>query len=444
MPALRLPSNVYFYVEVTGRHRSMFYKLLKIWAQISFRLYFRRIYIKGVEHIPKKGAALFIVNHPSSFLEACIIAAYQHRDLHFLVRGDMFEKKWLLPILKWTNQIPIFRFKDGFGKLRSNKSTFDQSYTVLAEGHALLLFPEASSELVKYLRPLQKGAARLAIGTLEERNVEELYVIPCGIYYTDPTRSRTTAYLEFGKALTMRSWYDENRAVEDKLGALTAHFQNAMQEVVPSVTHPDLESVYDLGYALAEKDIHPLSDSGLLAKPEAFAAFRQFLERLNQLGGAQLIGFEKHIQEYRSTFRNLFAFDAAVKYERTAKLAILLAACLYFITALPACLVYGLPLAAAKAFSKAKIRHVEFYAPVRIAISMGIHLLLTVILFIAMGLGIGWITSLVVIVLLQVSLYSLGWFRDYAKYPAHFFNSLIRKNKPALRAMRERLACFYR
>jgi 1-acyl-sn-glycerol-3-phosphate acyltransferase len=422
----------------------MFYKLLKIWAQISFRLYFRRIYIKGVEHIPKNGAALFIVNHPSSFLEACIIAAYQCRDLHFLVRGDMFEKKWLLPILKWTNQIPIFRFKDGFGKLRSNKSTFDQSYTVLAEGHALLLFPEASSELVKYLRPLQKGAARLAIGTLEERNVEELYVIPCGIYYTDPTRSRTTAYLEFGKALKMRSWYDENRTVEDKLSALTAYFQKAMQEVVPSITHPDLESVYELGYALAEKDLHPLSDSGLLAKPEAFAAFRQFLSRLNQLESMELLSFEKQIQEYRSSFKNLFAFDASVKYAPAVKLAILLTACLFFITALPSLMVYGLPLAAAKAFSKAKIKHVEFYAPVRIAISMGIHLLITLLLFIAIGLFCDWTTGLVVTLLLQLSLYSLGWFRDYAKYPSHFFNSAIRKNKTALRAMRERLASIYR
>ncbi|MGB3085528.1 MAG: 1-acyl-sn-glycerol-3-phosphate acyltransferase, partial [Saprospiraceae bacterium] len=161
----------------------MFYKILKIWAQLAFRLYFRRIFIQGKENIPKKGPVIFLVNHPNSFLEACIIAAYQHRDLHFLVRGDMFDKKWLLPILKSTYQIPIFRFKDGFGKLRNNKSTFDQSFQVLSEGNALLLFPEASSMLVKYLRPLQKGASRLAIGTLEEKNVDSLTIIPTGIYY---------------------------------------------------------------------------------------------------------------------------------------------------------------------------------------------------------------------------------------------------------------------
>lgn len=68
----------------------------------------------------------------------------------------MFEKKWLLPILRSTNQIPIYRFKDGFGKLRNNKSTFDQSFEVLAQQEVVLMFPEASSQLVKYLRPLQK------------------------------------------------------------------------------------------------------------------------------------------------------------------------------------------------------------------------------------------------------------------------------------------------
>jgi len=106
----------------------MFYKLLKVWAHLAFRLYFRRMFIFGRERIPKKGPVIFLVNHPSTFLEACIIASNQHRDLHFLVRGDMFEKKWLLPILRSTNQIPIYRFKDGFGKLRNNKSTFEQSF----------------------------------------------------------------------------------------------------------------------------------------------------------------------------------------------------------------------------------------------------------------------------------------------------------------------------
>ena len=140
----------------------MFYKLLKFWASLTFRFYFRRIYVSGTEHIPENAPVLFIVNHPNSFMEACIVACFQHRDLHFLVRGDMFEKKWLKPLLNWTNQIPIYRFKDGFSKLRNNKSTFDQSFEVLASGKALLIFPEASTQMVKYLRPLQKGAARLA------------------------------------------------------------------------------------------------------------------------------------------------------------------------------------------------------------------------------------------------------------------------------------------
>lgn len=89
----------------------------------------------------------------------------------------MFEKKWLKPILELTHQIPIFRMKDGFEKLKQNKSTFSRSFEILHEGKCILMFPEASTMYVPYMRPLQKGAARLACGTVEEFNTPNLNVI---------------------------------------------------------------------------------------------------------------------------------------------------------------------------------------------------------------------------------------------------------------------------
>ncbi len=49
------------------------------------------------------------------------------KDLPFLVRGDIFNNPVLLPLLRSTNQIPIFRFRDGFSKLRENSQTMVES-----------------------------------------------------------------------------------------------------------------------------------------------------------------------------------------------------------------------------------------------------------------------------------------------------------------------------
>ncbi|MBK9220982.1 MAG: 1-acyl-sn-glycerol-3-phosphate acyltransferase [Saprospiraceae bacterium] len=407
----------------------MFYKILKIWAQLAFRLYFRRIFIQGKENIPKKGPVIFLVNHPNSFLEACIIAAYQHRDLHFLVRGDMFDKKWLLPILKSTYQIPIFRFKDGFGKLRNNKSTFDQSFQVLSEGNALLLFPEASSMLVKYLRPLQKGASRLAIGTLEEKNVDSLTIIPTGIYYIDPTISRNDVYLKFGSPIDMKSWYDENKHLEDKLTALTAFFQEKMEAVVISISHINNEKIYDQAFEITEKEISPYTNAGVLKNVNAFSNLVKFITKLNQLSERNILELGSLISQYIKPVQNIKSIDASIRFSLQSKLIIIFKTIFCFAIGISGFLVYLIPLAFSKAFAKIKIKHLEFYAPVRLAISMGTHLLTSIVVFLILTCYFNIIESLLLFIFIQFSLFVFGLFIDFARYTKSFFDFEVLKSK---------------
>ena len=95
----------------------MFYQFLKILVGFTLRIFYRKIYMTGTEHVKKGKAQLVASNHPNGFLEPLIMACYFPKDLHFLVRGDVFDNPFLKPILTSTHQIPIFRFRDGFSKL---------------------------------------------------------------------------------------------------------------------------------------------------------------------------------------------------------------------------------------------------------------------------------------------------------------------------------------
>lgn len=394
----------------------MFYKLLKVWAHLAFRLYFRRMFVYGRERIPTKGPVIFIVNHPNTFLEACIIAANQHRDLHFLVRGDMFEKKWLLPILKSTNQIPIYRFKDGFGKLRNNKSTFDQTFEVLAQQEVVLMFPEASSQLVKYLRPLQKGAARLAIGTVEEKNVDELYVVPTGIYYINPTKTRNDVYLKFGEPIDIVEWYRKNERAEDKLSLLTTLFQEKMQEVVPSISHHHQEAVYNLSFEMLEKQLNPYDGSGIFYSQTPHKNLDKFIDSLNAKSSAFLTQLNDALHSYASRHSNFKSFDAAVFYSAAERMLQFLCCLVCFFIGLPGILAFGIPLILAKSFAKSKIKSQEFYAPVRLAISMIFHSLFSIFLLIVLHNYFSWPETVLLFVFLMFSLYVFGLFMDFAAY----------------------------
>lgn len=412
----------------------MFYKLLKVWAHLAFRLYFRRMFIFGRERIPKKGPVIFLVNHPSTFLEACIIASNQHRDLHFLVRGDMFEKKWLLPILRSTNQIPIYRFKDGFGKLRNNKSTFDQSFEVLAQQEVVLMFPEASSQLVKYLRPLQKGAARLAIGTIEEKNVDELYVVPTGIYYINPTKSRKDVYLEFGEPIDVVEWYRLNEQADDKLGLLTNLFQEKMQEVVPSISHHHQEGVYNLAFEMIEKQLNPYNGSGVFYHKAPHQQLSKFIAALNSKPTHALTEINDAIHAYVPKNVNFNSFDAAVYFNSAQRIIQFIACFICFLIGLPGIVAFGIPLLLAKSFSKRKIKSLEFYPPVRLAITMVFHFLFSIPIVIWIHSYYNWIETFLLYWFLILSLYVFGLFMDFAAYLKVPFLTKSNKNYKKQRA----------
>ncbi|MBK9109043.1 MAG: 1-acyl-sn-glycerol-3-phosphate acyltransferase [Saprospiraceae bacterium] len=407
----------------------MFYKFVKIWANISFRFYFRRIFVSGTEHIPKNAAVLFIVNHPNSFLEACLVACFQHRDLHFLVRGDMFEKKWLKPILKWTNQIPIFRFKDGFTNMKKNKSTFDESFKVLADGKAILIFPEASTLMVKYLRPLQKGAARLALGAIEEFNIEPLYVIPTGIFYSAPTKARSDVMIRFGKSVEIKKWLSTCTDNSDKLTEITKTFEKHLDQVVVSI-HPEQDvREFDKLCDMVEPKLMPFPAAQKIQAHTAFEKMKQFALNYQQLNHQDHKLVRQTLGEYSNKFTSLpslnFRLDSSI-FQRSW---LILKLCFTFLISIPGILCYGIPLLLSKQFAKTKIKHIEFYAPVRLAVSMFLHASFSVIAFWVITTQMNMFWGMIIVVLLQFSLFGFMLFLDFAAYAKYSFTGISEMDK---------------
>ncbi|MFN8338031.1 MAG: 1-acyl-sn-glycerol-3-phosphate acyltransferase [Saprospiraceae bacterium] len=174
----------------------MVYQFLKILVGFTLKIFFRKIYISGTEHVQNNKAQLVASNHPNGFLEPLIMACFFSKDLHFLVRGDVFDNPFLKPLLIATHQIPIFRFRDGFSKLRENSQTMDESTQVLIDKKNLLIFAEGGTQSIKKLRPLQKGIARIAFQTLEKQPDLDLEILPVGINFTEPSKFNKEVMLE--------------------------------------------------------------------------------------------------------------------------------------------------------------------------------------------------------------------------------------------------------
>jgi len=177
----------------------MLYQIVKIICRFCLKLYYSKIEVQGLSELPKDKPILLACNHPTGFLEPVIIACVLDRPLHFITRGDLFSNKLLGPLLRATNQIPIWRFQDGYTGMKQNQKSLAAAQKALQGGGALLMFVEGKTEDVKMLKPLKKGMARIST-SLQEQQVEH-YIIPVAINFLDSVTWRSRVMLNFNKAI---------------------------------------------------------------------------------------------------------------------------------------------------------------------------------------------------------------------------------------------------
>ena len=215
----------------------LFYRLFKALIRFSLNLYFKNITIEGLEHVPKNAPVIITPNHQNAFLDALLIGAFFPEPIHFLTRSDVF-KKWVLPFFKALNMLPVYRIRDGYGKLNLNNQTFEECNQVLKQNGKVLIFSEGNHGAHHYLRPLTKGTARLAFGAKEVMD-QELYLLPVGLNFFKHTQPISSVLIVFGKPIPVSPHYDHAKEHKAKaLIELTEALSAGMKEtlVIPEQT----------------------------------------------------------------------------------------------------------------------------------------------------------------------------------------------------------------
>lgn len=158
----------------------MIYSILKPLIRVALFFFCRKIYIQNKSLFNLKGPLLLTANHPNSFLDAIIIGAFFKQPIHFLARGDAFNKPYHRFLLGLLNMIPIYRLSEGKENLVNNNYAFAASKKILENNGIVLIFIEGICLLTNQLQPFKKGAARIA---LDYQGKNPLKVLPIGIAY---------------------------------------------------------------------------------------------------------------------------------------------------------------------------------------------------------------------------------------------------------------------
>lgn len=342
----------------------------------------------GLENYPKDKPVILALNHPTAFIEPCILATTLPQELHFLVRGDFFRQPLHNNLLRGMGCLPVFRMKDGgYENIKNNYLTFKTTYKALSEGEPIIILAEGTSFHEKRLRPLKKGTARLAFGTMTEFGVEtDVHIVPVGVNYTYADKFRSEVMIEFNEPIRAADYWDtyqENNARGIK--QMTAELRKRMEEKIVIIDEKDDEDFVEQQFVLSRNG-KPQPIMPVLSKTGyRFKAEKRISDTINKMSETEKQEHKSATNAYFTKLKELNISDlgllSAGQYGIGSVLAL-------FLGWIPFAIGYCFnapPLLLSNYIGSEKTKYIEFKAPVTVAVAMVAYPLWWLLLLIIAG-----------------------------------------------------------
>lgn len=112
------------------------------------------IRVQGASHVPARGPLLLVANHLAD-VDPPVLQIACPRPVHFMAKSELFEMRFLGPLLPRLGAFPVKRGEP-------DRTSLKHALRLLAEGECVGLFPEGELSQSGALLPLRPGLALLA------------------------------------------------------------------------------------------------------------------------------------------------------------------------------------------------------------------------------------------------------------------------------------------
>ncbi|MCZ0701848.1 1-acyl-sn-glycerol-3-phosphate acyltransferase [Natronobacillus azotifigens] len=175
----------------------LFYKFAKTLVWFVLKPIYR-MQVIGKENIPKSGPLIVCSNHISNF-DPPIVGGSCPRDLHFLAKEELFQKRLLRLLMNSLGAVPIKRGMKDRNALRT-------VLKILEDGKALGLFPEGTRSKTGEI-----GEGLSGIGFFALRS--NANVVPCAII--GPYQKGKRLKIVYGKPVDMEQLRNEKASAKE-------------------------------------------------------------------------------------------------------------------------------------------------------------------------------------------------------------------------------------
>jgi 1-acyl-sn-glycerol-3-phosphate acyltransferase len=218
----------------------MLYTVLKNYIRLILFFYHKKIKVVGKENIPKKGAVLFISNHPNALLDPLLVVTNNVRDIHFLSRASAFKNKLVAKFLMSVKMIPVYRKRDRVNTIEKNKTTFSKSVELMRARKTLYVAAEGSHNLQRRVRELKKGFVYIILDTFNKYPELDIQIVPIGLNYDSVQNYPSSVSVYYGKSISAKDYYHKNDA-ETTTNELLEVVRNSMKNLT---IHVEDEKLY--------------------------------------------------------------------------------------------------------------------------------------------------------------------------------------------------------
>lgn len=223
--------------ENTFEHRG----LIRFLVRWFVALYYPRVEIADAQRIPQTGPVLLCANHGNSLIDPVIIGITAGRPVRFMAKAPLFEHPVLGPPMSALGMASAFRGSDDSRQVRRNLESLDIGAKVLADGHAMGIFPEGKSTDRSHLEMIRSGAARMAIQAVE-RGAQRLLVVPLGLTYERKDQFRSSVLVRIGVPIDVEDLLLKHQGDSRKARrALTSELELRLKEVIVHLDEPQWE-----------------------------------------------------------------------------------------------------------------------------------------------------------------------------------------------------------
>ena len=209
-------------------------------------LFFRRVEVTGVEHVPKTGGGILIAWHPNGLVDPALIISGFPRQVVFGARHGLFTWPVVGRLMRALGTVPIFRATDARNgdvnaRREANRKSLDAMAQAVCDGGFAALFPEGVSHDDPFLQELKTGAARLYYRARQLRADSGVppVIIPVGLHYDDKTMFRSDVLVEFHAPLVLPGELlaPIPERDDETLRARSSELTQVLEPVLQEVTH---------------------------------------------------------------------------------------------------------------------------------------------------------------------------------------------------------------